>query len=358
MKDAVEEWDSLPWDTKNVLKKPHPSFGLVSMTAFAKKKGIPHFTFHKYASNTERREIGGKVGRKSIVREENSKFIAQTIVRADRANKGKTPGEVQEDLMALEPDLTSKQVENFFNRTFKKNHAGLIKPRAVRAQKTTTKRSQCTVSQQYRWRKRYKNGLKFLREKNTGLCKMSGKTFGEIMEHFIVGGDETNLIADADGNMKIMAEFGRPKHEKLAGDFRGSITMYRTGSCGATNGPTGFLTAGKRRRAGYTDKFLRNNGCAEGSTIACNENAFMTKETWNEISKSIVPGIRAMPYIKANPDWWVLEIFDGFGAHLLDEESLRLRWINKILSLKEEGDSSSINQVGKVLIHLIIVLSF
>ena len=48
----------------------------------------------------------------------------------------------------------------------------------------------------------------------------------------------------------------------------------------------------------------------------------MTKETWNEISKSIVPGIRAMPYIKANPDWWVLEIFDGFGAHLLDKESL------------------------------------
>ena len=71
-----------------------------------------------------------------------------------------------------------------------------------------------------------------------------------------------------------------------------------------------------------------------------------------------MPGIHAMPYIKANPDWWVLEIFDGFGAHLLDEESLRLRWINKILSLKEEGDSSSINQVGKVLIHLIIVLSF
>ena len=38
MKDAVEEWDRLPWDMKNVLKKPHPSFGLVSMTAFAKKK--------------------------------------------------------------------------------------------------------------------------------------------------------------------------------------------------------------------------------------------------------------------------------------------------------------------------------
>ena len=39
MKDAVEEWDSLPWDTKNVLKKQHPSFGLVSMVSFAKKKG-------------------------------------------------------------------------------------------------------------------------------------------------------------------------------------------------------------------------------------------------------------------------------------------------------------------------------
>ena len=52
-----------------------------------------------------------------------------------------------------------------------------------------------------------------------------------------------------------------------------------------------------------------------------------------------------MPSICHNPDWWVLEVMDGFGAHLISEEANPIRFNNKILSLKEEGDSSSINQV-------------
>ena len=38
------------------------------------------------------------------------------------------------------------------------------------------------------------------------------------------------------------------------------------------------------------------------------------------------------------------EIFDGFGSHLNNYEANKLRADNKILSLKEEGDSSSVNQ--------------
>ena len=41
---------------------------------------------------------------------------------------------------------------------------------------------------------------------------------------------------------------------------------------------------------------------------------------------------------------WMIEIFDGFGAYLNNLLSLKERVINKILSLKEEGDSSSFNQ--------------
>jgi len=40
----------------------------------------------------------------------------------------------------------------------------------------------------------------------------------------------------------------------------------------------------------------------------------------------------------------MIEIFDGFGAHLNNLPSLKKRVIHKILSLKEEGDSSSFNQ--------------
>ena len=70
----------------------------------------------------------------------------------------------------------------------------------------------------------------------------------------------------------------------------------------------------------------------------------MTTETFEEITPRIVHGIRSMPFIKANPQWWVLEIFDGFGAHLLSLKALRMRWLAKILSLKEEGDTSHVCQ--------------
>ena len=70
----------------------------------------------------------------------------------------------------------------------------------------------------------------------------------------------------------------------------------------------------------------------------------MTTETFEEITPKIVHGIRSMPFIKENPQWWVLEIFDGFGAHLLSLKALEFRWKNKILSLKEEADSSHVNQ--------------
>ena len=40
----------------------------------------------------------------------------------------------------------------------------------------------------------------------------------------------------------------------------------------------------------------------------------------------------------------MIEIFDGVGTHLNNFPSLKKRVINKILSLKEEGNLSSFNQ--------------
>lgn len=50
--------------------------------------------------------------------------------------------------------------------------------------------------------------MQILREKNTGLCKLTGKKFKGVMNHFIVGWGKTNLIADADDNMKSWARKG------------------------------------------------------------------------------------------------------------------------------------------------------
>ena len=57
-----------------------------------------------------------------------------------------------------------------------------------------------------------------------------------------------------------------------------------------------------------------------------------------------VAGYRMMPIVVDNPDWWMVEIMDGFGAHTILYNANKLRLGNKILSLKEEGDSSSVNQ--------------
>ena len=58
----------------------------------------------------------------------------------------------------------------------------------------------------------------------------------------------------------------------------------------------------------------------------------------------VVEGYRQLPYIVDNPQWWVLELVDGFGAHIFNHEANIDRFENKVLSLKEEGDSSHINQ--------------
>ena len=51
-----------------------------------------------------------------------------------------------------------------------------------------------------------------------------------------------------------------------------------------------------------------------------------------------------LPYLKWNPQWWAIKIFDGFSAHLDDLGSLQHCWENLIVSIREEGNSLSINQ--------------
>jgi hypothetical protein len=36
------------------------------------------------------------------------------------------------------------------------------------------------------------------------VCNSTGKSFAELINHFILGGNEKNLIADADGELKML----------------------------------------------------------------------------------------------------------------------------------------------------------
>jgi len=75
---------------------------------------------------------------------------------------------------------------------------------------------------------KFDRALEYLRTKNVG-CTPDGKTIGEVMPHFVWGGDETGFLASA-GDVKIIGDKHKAKHELPTGTSRTSITLYRTGS--------------------------------------------------------------------------------------------------------------------------------
>ena len=164
-----------------------------------------------------------------------------------------------------------------------------------------------------------------------------------MQEHFFLNWDEECLLA-CDQHSAIVGEKGRKKHERKIADSRESITMYRSGSAAGAQGPTGFIIKGKRCRTGFTSKFLTDNGAAPGSCFVLTENAFMTDAAWLELTRSVCQGIREMPVIRDHPDWWVVKTLDGFKSHVNSPEALQVYWDHKILLIKEEGDSSHVNQ--------------
>ena len=160
------------------------------------------------------------MGRNSLVTPVNTEFLIQYTIRADRANDGLAPSSVIENTLQLHPELTYQQAKNFTARTFKLKAKGRLKSRPVKAQKTTSKRSQCTVKQQFRWFTNVAKAYAFLGKMNTGQCRKTGLQFGEMIDHFIVGADETCMISDSAGQLKCFGEKGRKKHKKNVSERR------------------------------------------------------------------------------------------------------------------------------------------
>ena len=106
-----------------------------------------------------------------------------------------------------------------------------------------------------------------LREKHTGRCKKSGKLFGELMHHFIIGLDKMCRMNDVHGNMKVIAVGDKKKHKKLPKDCGCSTTIVHAGTFGGTTGPTIFLLAKEKRKEEFLDNFLERYDCTPGSTI-------------------------------------------------------------------------------------------
>jgi hypothetical protein len=218
LREAVEYYDSRRGGDNHMSK-----------SAVARQFGIEPRTFSFYVCDNvaDRKTIGSKPGKKSIVNSEDADFIVQHAARADRANEGLRCKDIIQNLHSLrantDNELTLKQCAGWVYKTMPQNNPDLLKQGLKRTQKTTSKRSACNVAQQFRWLTMLHAGFDYLCTHNTGRCNLTGKSFGELIEHFVVGGDEACLMAD---DLRIVGAVGTRKHEKKVSDTRGSITMF------------------------------------------------------------------------------------------------------------------------------------
>ena len=129
--------------------------------------------------------------------------------------------------------------------------------------------------------------LAFQREQNTGVIlrgEHKGKSFGEVIDAFMVGLDESGFNA-SEGNVRVIGDKGK---RKRLDDSRVAVTAVRIGSARGHEGPTSFLLNGTKRRRGYTDEFLVKHGAAKGSSITMTDSAYTTDEAWLLMAPKLV----------------------------------------------------------------------
>jgi len=283
----------------------------------------------------------------SVLDDAEKAFVIQAIRRADRDNNGMTIADVVAAIQRIVEShgktCTYQQGRNAY-RGAKAMHKGVVTGLVV-AQPTTSKRSAITVDQQYRWHVLLDEIYNEMIISNTSLEEdpMILSQFMQIMPHFVLNSDEECIMGNA-ANLKILGDYEKKKHEKTTDDSRISVTLHHTGNSAGATGPTAVLLKGDKLRQGYNDAFLVKHGCAPGSCLEMTPSAFMTGDAWANISPKILKGIRQMPVICDHPLMWCMLSVDGFGCHCNDVKVMQLYRDSNIHLIKEEGDSSHVNQ--------------
>jgi len=231
---------------------------------------------------------GAGQGRKPLVSKKQQQLIVDVVRRHDRGNEPLTPRAVVNLVTQLVP-ISNVQAADHVRRTMRPNHrdeiTNLVKPQA-----TSTKRSGVTIQSQHFWHLTVDAAYEELRQLNASAMS-GGVDFDDVMSSFIAGGDETCLLA-SEGGARVLGDKEISKHEAKSADSRVSITMYRTGTASGSTGPTGFLPAGHRVRAGFDAAFLEKHGAAPGSSIHMTPTGFMTDEAWDAMAIRQAKGCR------------------------------------------------------------------
>ena len=173
------------------------------------------------------------------------------------------------------------------------------------------------------------------------------------------------------GVLRVVGAAERKKHDKNAGDSRILVTMVRVGCAAGVNGPVVFLAKGEVMscKALEDRNLVEGYGLPEGSSVIMTESGYMTEESWKTTVKALAPALRKMPVsfvcsfyftvefiltlslllshlqvVRDHPDWPVVLTMDGFGAHVRVGEALEEFKLNNVWAVKEEADTSHVNQ--------------
>jgi len=167
----------------------------------------------------------------------------------------------------------------------------------VKAQATTTKRGQITVKQQLRWHTTVQEAIDYQRKVNKPEAE-----YLEVEDFFFGNLDETCLMANSDGSVRVVASASKKKTEKNTDDSRASIASLRIGLASGEQGPFTFLAKGTRMDRKSISNLLKER-CPPGSQVVMAPSAYMTDETWLKLVPVFAKGIRSMKVIKNHPDW-------------------------------------------------------
>jgi hypothetical protein len=278
--------------------------------------------------------------RKSLIGDNDLKFLQEIIISRDDANNGLGRSEVISLIGEMAQCPNKITCQNHWNYLVRSGKMKELKAggKVNKAQNTTTKRTQITVEQQLRWHTIVESSLQELYRLN-----QPHEEFKQLIDYFSGNLDESCLMA-ANGKIHVVASKSKNKTEKIADDCRDSITTLRTGFASGEQGAYFFLAKGKKLDRHKFKNLVKNFDAPEGSEVIMTPNAFMTDDAWLEIVPKLCRAIRKQKVIKDHPDWWVLLSLDGFGSHVNVIDSHEIFSAHKILVIKEEGDTSHVNQ--------------
>ena len=133
-------------------------------------------------------------------------FMGDVLVWEYRGNNGMGRAEAMDAIHEINTTLERKQYQDQLDRrVLTKLHADeKIKRRTLKAQAMKTERTAITYQSQLHWYIFVTGMFDDLRKKNVGVCKDTGKKFGELIQNFVLGLDEACIMADAGINSRII----------------------------------------------------------------------------------------------------------------------------------------------------------